>query len=232
MYEQEKMMLAEAAIKHVKNGMVIGLGTGSTTRSFIDVLGKWVEAGGEVQGVATSNETVEQAKRLNIPLLSLEEVTHIDLVIDGIDQIDPQFRVLKGGGGALFREKVVALMSREVLYLADASKFVHHLSGPLPVEIDPFARPYVERYLRDKQLDVTLREYEGKPFVTDGGHLILDVDLKRVQDVRHFAQELKSLTGVLETGYFERQPDHVLTVEQGKVRQLAHPNLRDGGGLV
>lgn len=232
MYEQEKKMLAEAAIKQVKNGMILGLGTGSTTRSFIDALGEWVKAGGEVQGVATSNETVEQAKRLNIPLLSLEETTHIDLVIDGIDQIDPRFRVLKGGGGALFREKVVALMSREILYLADASKFVHHLTGPLPVEIDAFARPYVERYLRDKQLDVTLREHDGQPFVTDGGHLILDVDLERVQDVRHFAQELKSLTGVLETGYFERQPDHVLTVEQGKVRQLAHPNLRDGGGLV
>lgn len=232
MYEQEKKMLAEAAIKQVKNGMILGLGTGSTTRSFIDVLGEWVKAGGEVQGVATSNETVEQAKRLNIPLLSLEEATHIDLVIDGIDQIDPRFRVLKGGGGALFREKVVALMSREILYLADASKFVHHLTGPLPVEIDAFARPYVERYLRDKQLDVTLREHDGQPFVTDGGHLILDVDLERVQDVRHLAQELKSLTGVLETGYFERQPDHVLTVEQGKVRQLAHPNLRDGGGLV
>ncbi|MFZ0076046.1 ribose-5-phosphate isomerase RpiA [Exiguobacterium undae] len=232
MYEQEKKMLAEAAIKQVKNGMILGLGTGSTTRSFIDALGEWVKAGGEVQGVATSNETVEQAKRLNIPLLSLEEATHIDLVIDGIDQIDPRFRVLKGGGGALFREKVVALMSREILYLADASKFVHHLTGPLPVEIDAFARPYVERYLRDKQLDVTLREHDGQPFVTDGGHLILDVDLERVQDVRHLAQELKSLTGVLETGYFERQPDHVLTVEQGKVRQLAHPNLRDGGGLV
>ncbi|WP_404276395.1 ribose-5-phosphate isomerase RpiA [Exiguobacterium undae] len=232
MYEQEKKMLAEAAIKQVKNGMILGLGTGSTTRSFIDALGEWVKAGGEVQGVATSNETVEQAKRLNIPLLSLEETTHIDLVIDGIDQIDPRFRVLKGGGGALFREKVVALMSREILYLADASKFVHHLTGPLPVEIDAFARPYVERYLRDKQLDVTLREHDGQPFVTDGGHLILDVDLERVQDVRHLAQELKSLTGVLETGYFERQPDHVLTVEQGKVRQLAHPNLRDGGGLV
>ncbi|OAN15812.1 ribose-5-phosphate isomerase RpiA [Exiguobacterium undae] len=232
MYEQEKKMLAEAAIKQVKNGMILGLGTGSTTRSFIDALGEWVKAGGEVQGVATSNETVEQAKRLNIPLLSLEEATHIDLVIDGIDQIDPRFRVLKGGGGALFREKVVALMSREILYLADASKFVHHLTGPLPVEIDAFARPYVERYLRDKQLDVTLREHDGQPFVTDGGHLILDVDLERVQDVRHLAQELKSLTGVLETGYFERQPDHVLTVEQGKVRQVAHPNLRDGGGLV
>lgn len=232
MYEQEKTMLAEAAIKHVKNGMVIGLGTGSTTRSFIDVLGKWVEAGGQVQGVATSDETAAQAKRLNIPLLSLEQVTQIDLTVDGIDQIDPQFRVLKGGGGALFREKVVALMSREVLYLADASKFIHHLTGPLPVEIDPFARPYVERFLQDKHVDSTLREQDGKPVVTDGGHLILDVDLKRVQDVHHFAKELKSLTGVLETGYFERQPDHVLTVEQGQVRRLAHPELRDGGGLV
>lgn len=232
MYEQEKMMLAEAAIKHVKNGMVIGLGTGSTTRSFIDVLGKWVKAGGQVQGVATSDETAAQAERLSIPLLSLEEATRIDLIIDGIDQIDQQFRVLKGGGGALFREKVVALMSREVLYLADASKFVHHLTGPLPVEINPFARSYVERFLQDKHVDATLREQDGKPFITDGGHLILDVDLKRVQDVHHFAKELKSLTGVLETGYFERQPDHVLTVEQGQVRRLAHPELRDGGGLV
>lgn len=232
MYEQEKTMLAEAAIKHVKNGMVIGLGTGSTTRSFIDVLGKWVKAGGQVQGVATSDETAAQAERLSIPLLSLEEATRIDLIIDGIDQIDQQFRVLKGGGGALFREKVVALMSREVLYLADASKFVHHLTGPLPVEIDPFARSYVERFLQDKHVVATLREQDGKPFVTDGGHLILDVDLKRVQDVHHFAKELKSLTGVLETGYFERQPDHVLTVEQGQVRRLVHPELRDGGGLV
>ncbi|MDW2885906.1 ribose-5-phosphate isomerase RpiA [Exiguobacterium artemiae] len=232
MYEQEKTMLAEAAIKHVKNGMVLGLGTGSTTRIFIDVLGKWIEAGGQVQGVATSDETAAQAERLNIPLLSLEQVTQIDLTVDGIDQIDPQFQVLKGGGGALFREKVVALMSREVLYLADASKFVHHLTGPLPVEIDAFARPYVERFLQDKHVDATLREHDGKPFITDGGHLILDVDLKRIQDVHHFAKELKSLTGVLETGYFERQPDHVLTIEQGQVRRLAHPELRDGGGLV
>ena len=232
MYEQEKAMLAEAAIKHVKNGMIIGLGTGSTTRSFIDVLGKWVEAGGQVQGVATSDETAAQAERLNIPLLSLKEATRIDLTVDGIDQIDPQFRVLKGGGGALFREKVVALMSREVLYLADASKFVHHLTGPLPVEIDRFAKPYVERFLQDKHVDATLREQDGKPFITDGGHLILDVDLKQVQDVHHFAKELKNLTGVIETGYFERQPDHVLTVEQGQVKRLAHPDLRDGGGLV
>ena len=232
MYEQEKTMLAEAAVKYVKNGMVLGLGTGSTTRSFIEVLGKWIEAGGQVQGVATSDETVEQANRLNIPLLSLEEATRIDLIIDGIDQIDQQFRVLKGGGGALFREKVVALMSREVLYLADASKFVHHLTGPLPVEIDAFARPYVERFLQDKHVDAVLREQDGKPFVTDGGHLILDVDLKQVQDVHHFAKELKNLTGVIETGYFEQQPDHVLTVEQGQVKRLAHPDLRDGGGLV
>lgn len=232
MYEQEKTMLAEAAVKYVKNGMVLGLGTGSTTRSFIEVLGKWIEAGGQVQGVATSDETMEQANRLNIPLLSLEEATRIDLIIDGIDQIDQQFRVLKGGGGALFREKVVALMSREVLYLADASKFVHHLTGPLPVEIDAFARPYVERFLQDKHVDAVLREQDGKPFVTDGGHLILDVDLKQVQDVHHFAKELKNLTGVIETGYFERQPDHVLTVEQGQVKRLAHPDLRDGGGLV
>lgn len=232
MYEQEKTMLAEAAVKYVKNGMVLGLGTGSTTRSFIEVLGKWIEAGGQVQGVATSDETVEQANRLNIPLLSLEEATRIDLIIDGIDQIDQQFRVLKGGGGALFREKVVALMSREVLYLADASKFVHHLTGPLPVEIDAFARPYVERFLQDKHVDAVLREQDGKPFVTDGGHLILDVEIKQVQDVHHFAKELKNLTGVIETGYFERQPDHVLTVEQGQVKRLAHPDLRDGGGLV
>ena len=232
MYEQEKTMLAEAAVKYVKNGMVLGLGTGSTTRSFIEVLGKWIEDGGQVQGVATSDETVEQANRLNIPLLSLEEATRIDLIIDGIDQIDQQFRVLKGGGGALFREKVVALMSREVLYLADASKFVHHLTGPLPVEIDAFARPYVERFLQDKHVDAVLREQDGKPFVTDGGHLILGVDLKQVQDVHHFAKELKNLTGVIETGYFERQPDHVLTVEQGQVKRLAHPDLRDGGGLV
>ncbi|AFS70265.1 ribose-5-phosphate isomerase RpiA [Exiguobacterium antarcticum] len=232
MYEQEKRLLAEAALKHVKNGMVLGLGTGSTTRLFIEVLGNWVQDGGQIQGVATSDATAEQAKQLNIPLLSLEEATHIDLVIDGIDQIDRQFQVLKGGGGALFREKVVALMSREVLYLADASKFVHHLSGPLPVEVEPFAGPYVEQRLQEKHLVFTLRQQDGQLFVTDGGHLIIDVDLERIQDVRHFAQELKGWSGVVETGYFERQPDHVLTVEQGNVRQLAHPNLRDGGGLV
>ncbi|MCT4779776.1 MULTISPECIES: ribose-5-phosphate isomerase RpiA [Exiguobacterium] len=232
MYEQEKRLLAEAALKHVKNGMVLGLGTGSTARLFIEVLGNWVQDGGQIQGVATSDATAEQAKQLNIPLLSLEEATHIDLVIDGIDQIDRQFQVLKGGGGALFREKVVALMSREVLYLADASKFVHHLSGPLPVEVEPFAGPYVEQRLQEKHLVFTLRQQDGQLFVTDGGHLIIDVDLERIQDVRHFAQELKGWSGVVETGYFERQPDHVLTVEQGNVRQLAHPNLRDGGGLV
>ncbi|MCY1691638.1 ribose 5-phosphate isomerase A [Exiguobacterium sp. SL14] len=133
MYEQEKQLVAEARLAYVKDGMIVGLGTGSTTERFIEALGPLVHAGLQIQGVATSLATVELAERLQIPLIDLEEGMEIDVTIDGIDQIDGQFQTIKGGGGALFREKIVALMSRELLYLTDSSKFVHHLSGPLPV---------------------------------------------------------------------------------------------------
>lgn len=232
MYEQEKQLVAEAALTYVKDGMIVGLGTGSTTERFIEALGPLVQAGLEIQGVATSLATVRLAEQLHIPLIDLEEGMEIDVTIDGIDQIDGHFQTIKGGGGALFREKIVALMSRELLYLTDSSKFVHHLSGPLPVELDPFALPYVRQRLRDKHVSATLRVKDDRPFVTDGGHVILDVDVSAISDVRVFAKEVKSWSGVLETGYFERQPDHVLTVEEGKVKRIAHPRLRDGGGLV
>lgn len=232
MQEHDKQLIAEAALAYIKPNMTLGLGTGSTTRYFIEALGKAVADGLEVEAVATSIETEQQAKQLGIPLRELAEVAQLDLVIDGIDQIDDHFQVIKGGGGALFREKIVALQGREVLYLADRSKFVRQLTGPLPVEVEPFACKYVERLLQDKGISYTVRKTGEKSFVTDGGHSILDVALDRVPDVAHFVRELKAWHGVVETGYFERQPDHVLTIEHENVKLLAHPVLRNGGGIV
>lgn len=232
MQEQDKALIAQAALAYVKPGMTLGLGTGSTTRYFIDAVGKAVDEGLKIEAIATSIETEEQGKRLGIPMRQLRDVGQLDLVIDGIDQIDEQFQVIKGGGGALFREKLVALQAREVLYLADSSKFVRQLTGPLPVEVEPFGQTHVERLLADKGISYTHRKMAEQAFVTDGGHLILDVALDRVPDVAHFVRELKSWSGVIETGYFERQPDHVLTLEHGNIKLLAHPTLRSGGGIV
>lgn len=228
-----KRKIAQEAVRHVKDGMIVGLGTGSTSELMVEELGKRVREGLAIQAVATSIKTERLAENLGIPLISLEEVKHLDLIIDGIDQIDPGFSILKGGGGALFREKIVALYAREVIYMADESKFVARLQPHiLPVEIEPFGYRRLLDVLHARGVKGEIRRTDGKPFITDGGNWIIDVSLQNIPDVRHFSREMKLATGVIETGYFERQPDLVVTYRDGEIVEMMHPSLRRGGGPV
>src|SRR5690554_4311476 len=181
MSDDLKRKAAEAAMVEVKSGMRIGLGTGSTAKHFVDLLGAEVANGFECLCVPTSEATAEQARSLNIPLTTLGEIDKLDVTVDGADEIDRQFRLIKGGGGALLREKIVAAASDRMVVIADDSKLVETLGRfARPVEVNPFglaATTSAVRAVMDKfeaEGDLVLRQAANETFVTDGGHYILD----------------------------------------------------------
>ncbi len=208
--EDMKRAAAAAALELVEDGMRLGLGTGSTAKHFVDLLGARVAAGLKVVCVPTSERTHAQAEALGIPLTTLEETPALDLTIDGADEIDPALALIKGGGGALLREKIVAAASARMIVIADESKLVATLGAfPLPVEVNPFGLGattlLVEKAIAASGCAgaVTLRRATGgAPFVTDGGHLILDCALLRIPDSFLLQRELFSVPGVVETGLF------------------------------
>lgn len=183
--------------------MIVGLGTGSTASLAIRYLGERVADGLRVHGVATSDASARLARDLNIPLLDLNDTTVIDLTLDGADEIGPHLMLIKGGGGALLREKLVAVQSREVIIIADSSKEVSSLGRfPLPVEVVPFAWRRVERDLRDLGLAPELRAIDGRAFLTDQHNMILDCHARRLDDPAAIATRIKALPGVVEHGLF------------------------------
>jgi ribose 5-phosphate isomerase A len=205
--EALKRRAAERAAEWIQEGMVLGLGTGSTVRHLLDVIAER-RSGGDWQrivGVPTSEDTHRRATALGIPLASLAEQPRIDLTIDGADEVGPGLRLIKGLGGALLREKVVASVSAAMVVVADDSKLVERLGtrAPLPVEVDPFAMAAVEPFLRELGAQPVLRLGDGQPLVTDGGHLIYDCRFAEgIADAEGLERSLKSRPGVLETGLF------------------------------
>lgn len=200
-----KQAAGEHAATYVESGMTVGLGTGSTAEHFLRRLGERVRKEGlRVHGVATSLASEASAKRHGIPLASLEEVGEVDVTVDGADEIDGAFRMIKGGGGALLREKVVAQASRREVIVVGAAKVVAKLGStfPLPVEIVPFAHAPVRKTLA-KLGDVRLREADGVPYRTDNGHWILDVRFATgIDDPTELEASLHRIAGVVETGLF------------------------------
>jgi ribose 5-phosphate isomerase A len=208
--EAQKRAAAARATEFVRSGMRVGLGTGSTARHFVDLLAERVHAGLDIVAVPTSEATMAQAKRLKIPLTTLEKTPQLDLTVDGADEIAPGLSLIKGGGGALLREKIVASASLRMIVIADESKWVDTLGRfPLPVEVVPFG------------LEATLRQIgaaavacgcagparlragkDGHAFVTDGGHWIVDVALTRIADPGSLAARLDSIPGLVEHGLF------------------------------
>jgi ribose 5-phosphate isomerase A len=189
--------------------MRLGLGTGSTASRFVALLGAKVAAGLKIIGVPTSEATRAQAESLNIPLTTLEETPELDLTIDGADELDAQLRLIKGGGGALLREKIVAASSKGMIVIADASKKVARLGAfPLPVEVVTFGlgstHIRVERACAALGLSgaVTLRRKDNAPFLTDGGHYILDCAFGAIPDPERLAATLAAVPGVVEHGLF------------------------------
>ena len=209
MSEDLKREAAERAALDVADGMRLGIGTGSTAELFVKALAERVKSGLNVIGVPTSERTKVLAESLGIQLTTLEQMPELDLTIDGADEIDPDLALIKGGGGALLREKIVAAASKNMIVIADGSKIVDRLGAfPLPIEIVPFGmeatRRAVAGVLGDLSLpqEIGLRGGEDHPFVTDGGHFILDARLGAIADARGLASRLVAIPGVVEHGVF------------------------------
>lgn len=207
--ELQKRQAAARALDWVQSGMRVGLGTGSTARHLVDLLGEKVRAGFEVVGVPTSEATRRQAEECGIRLTTLDETPELDLTIDGADEIDPDLSLIKGGGGALLREKIVASASARMIVIADESKWVSALGKfPLPIEVVPFGLAATQRQVRaalgagDSTVIALRAGKDGHPFVTDGGHFILDASLDRISEPRALADRLVAIPGVVEHGLF------------------------------
>jgi ribose 5-phosphate isomerase A len=208
--ETYKRAAAARALDYVRPGMRLGLGTGSTARHFVDLLGERVRAGLAVVAVPTSEATRMQAESLGIPLTTLDEAPELDLTVDGADEIAPDLTLIKGGGGALLREKVVASASAKMVVIADESKWVATLGRfPLPIEIVPFGATATRRAVEAAAAAAACpgpallrKTKDGHPFVTDGGHWLLDASLQRIADPRALAAKLSAIPGVMEHGLF------------------------------
>jgi ribose 5-phosphate isomerase A len=207
--DEQKRAAAKAALHYVKPGMKLGLGTGSTAKHFVDCIGDMVKAGFEVLCVPTSETTRKQAESRGIPLTTLDETPELDLAVDGADEIDPKLNLIKGGGGALIREKIVATAARRMIVIADESKLVETLGAyPLPVEVISFgikATAFkIDRACRHAGCEgpITLRVRDGKPFVTDNGNLILDCALRKIPDPPKLAALLSGIPGIADHGLF------------------------------
>jgi ribose 5-phosphate isomerase A len=208
--EELKRQAAACALEHVSPGMKLGLGTGSTARHFVELLGEKVRAGLDVIGVPTSEVTRADAQRCGIRLTTLDEIDRLDLTVDGADEIEPSLNVIKGGGGALLREKIVAAASDRMIVIADESKWVQTLGRfPLPVEVIPFGLAATRRAIAEAFAEsgvsgqmVVRKGNDGHVFVTDGGHWIVDAHLERITDAPRLAGLLNVIPGVVEHGLF------------------------------
>ena len=228
-----KFAAARSALGFVEDGMRLGLGTGSTASAFLELLGERVANGLSIVGVPTSERTGALATEHGIKLATIGEMPELDLTIDGADEYDPSLRLIKGGGGALLREKIVATASRRMIVITDASKAVAELGRfPLPVEVNRFGLA-VTRAAVIREAGrcgcsgaVTLRGGGDQPFVTDGGHLILDCHLGRIPDPEGLAERLSAIPGVVEHGLFIGIACAVISAGPDGVTILGHPEAR------
>ncbi|MCI5046794.1 MAG: ribose-5-phosphate isomerase RpiA [Aquisalinus sp.] len=220
--DDQKRRAAEAAVNHVQDGMLLGLGTGSTAAHLVRALGEKVRKGLSIQAIPTSEETRALATAEGIELVAPAETTRIDLVIDGADEVDPRKDLMKGGGGALLREKIIASSGARMIVIADSTKKVPQLGKfPLPVEIDRFSWPLtiqkIRKVLDDNDLggvNLSLRpgprEAGGGVFRSDGGNYIVDISCGRIPDARQLDTALQGVPGVIETGLFIDMADIVI----------------------
>ncbi|MES5938980.1 MULTISPECIES: ribose 5-phosphate isomerase A [unclassified Bacillus cereus group] len=217
-----KQLAGEYAANFVKDGMKVGLGTGSTVYWTIQKLGERVKEGLSFQAVPTSKETEVLAKQLNISLISLNDVQSLDLTIDGADEIDANLQLIKGGGGALLREKIVATSSKELIIIADESKLVTHLGTfPLPVEIIPFSWKQTERKIQSLGCQTTLRLKNNETFITDNNNMIIDcIFPHNITNPTNLHTQLKMITGVVETGLFVNMTSKAIIGTKNGIKEL------------
>jgi ribose 5-phosphate isomerase A len=229
--DAQKRAAAARAVEFVRPGMRLGLGTGSTARHFVELIGERVRAGLKVVAVPTSQATQAYAKQLGIPLTTLDETPALDLTVDGADEVAPDLSLIKGGGGALLREKIVAAASARMIVIADCTKWVPHLGRfPLPVEVVPFGlgatRRAIEKAITGLQQPgpLTLRQGKnGHAFVTDGGHWIIDAALGKIDDPPAMAHALSGIPGVMEHGLFIGLVQTVILAGADGVKVIERP---------
>jgi ribose 5-phosphate isomerase A len=224
--EDLKRQAAARALEEVRDGMRLGLGTGSTAKHFVDLLGEKVRAGLKVVGVPTSEATRAQAEQCGIALTTLDDIDRLDLTVDGADEVDHALNLIKGGGGALLREKIVAAASDRMIVIADDSKWVEVLGRfPLPIEVIPFGLAATRRGIAKAFAEagvsgeMVLRQgKDGHVFVTDGGHWIVDAHLGRIKDAPRLASLLVAIPGVVEHGLFTNFASAVVLAGGGGIR--------------
>lgn len=218
-----KQAAAHKAIQYIKDGMIVGLGTGSTAYWAIRYLGEKVKQGMQVTAIATSDETERLALQCGIKVCEMDAVDHIDIDIDGADEVDRRLNLIKGGGGALLREKIVASASKAFIVIGDESKMVEMLGRfPLPVEIIPFAWQHTAKRLSLLGCQTAIREKEARPFITDNGNYILDCHFSSISDPAALQQQINNIPGVVENGLFVKMATLVIIgYNDGTVKEFS-----------
>ncbi|MBN1861389.1 MAG: ribose-5-phosphate isomerase RpiA [Candidatus Thermoplasmatota archaeon] len=207
-----KKQAAEKAVQYVENGMIVGLGTGSTVEFAIKKIGEMVRGGLNIQGIPTSLKTKKLATELKIPLIELDDRTEIDITIDGADEVDSNLNLIKGGGGALTREKIIAYHSKKVIIIVDETKIVKGLGCDcsLPVEVTRFGWLATKKTLEDLGCTTELRRIMDEAFITDNQNYIVDCDFGKIADSEALEKEINNIPGVLENGLFIGLADEVI----------------------
>jgi ribose 5-phosphate isomerase A len=218
----EKQIAAEKAVEFIEDGMTIGLGTGSTVGFFLKKLSELIKTGLKIKGVSTSNSTTALALSYKIPLVSPEEAGKIDLTIDGADEVDPEFNGIKGGGGALLFEKIIASASSKVIWIVDSSKLVKNLGKfPLPVEVIPFGYKHTFNRLKEAGMNPAIRLKNNDIYLTDSNNYIIDLNLKQIKNPKETETELNLIPGVVENGLFINAADKVIAGSKDGVKILS-----------
>jgi ribose 5-phosphate isomerase A len=227
--DDDKALAARAAAAEVKDGMLVGLGTGSTAAHLIEELGRRVAQGLRIEATATSEASDALARQVGIPTHPFDALARVDLTIDGADEIDPELRAIKGAGGAMLREKVVATAAVRMVVIADGTKRVERLGkAPVPVEVLPFAYHFVDARLRALGADPVLRLKQGEPYRTDQANLVLDCRFGTLSDPTQLAAALAAIPGLLGHGLFLTQVDAAYIASGGQVVVLERSAPRGG----
>ncbi|WP_251552060.1 ribose-5-phosphate isomerase RpiA [Neobacillus muris] len=220
----EKKQVGEKAADFVKDGMVVGLGTGSTVYYTLLKLGTFVQQGLSIRGIPSSIQTEKLALELGIPLVSFDEIEQIDVAIDGADEVSSDLNLIKGGGGALLREKIIAKAAKTFIVAADSKKMVNQLgSFPLPVEVLPFGVEMTSKYIQELGGSTKLRQKDGIPYLTDNGHYIVDCSFQDLTHPEVLEKDLNLIPGVIDNGLFVGMADIVITMN---ANQQIDINLR------
>ena len=220
----EKLNAGEKAIDFIKDGMLLGLGTGSTVYYTIKKIGELVREGMKLKAVSTSSATSQLASSLGIDILPFNKITKTDLTIDGADEVDPQLNGIKGGGGALLYEKLVAEASHKIIWVVDSGKQVKKLGKfPLPVEVVQFGMDHLLQIFKDRNYNPVLRLKDDRPYITDAGNYIVDLHMNEIDYPEKLNSEIKLLTGVVETGLFLNLADKVI-IGSGNTTEIIDRN--------